>query len=164
MKKNNFLFLLYIAVFSAVIIIAGVSLLLHGKYGASAPPPLDGEPSLGGECVTRISNDYGEIRLTDTVGYAFEFELILYKSYHDWGFEVPLYGEKENRLIIASTSPDAEHRPKIFVNGSEVDEIPTARGRYNIRLDVSHITDRGFSAGNRLEVLGFGKIDLLCMY
>ena len=163
MTRGKFAF--YLTVFGAVIIIIVATLVLYsahiyneGKEDIYDPPPL------GSDCVTHIKNEYGEIRLTDTIGYAFEFELNLYRSYPGVDFEIPLWGEYENRLIVASTMAGSEFKPKIYVNGIQKDTIPTSVGRYKIRLDVSHITGLGYSAGNRISVTGFGKIDLLCMY
>lgn len=164
MRKTRFLLWLYVTIFISVIIIAASVLLFLNMTDTDTPPDYDGEPPTWGSCTTYIENENGSVRLTDTVGFAFDFEVELYHDFDKWGFEIPLYGEYENRLIIASTSDGSKYRPTIYVNGAKADALPAAKGRYKIQIDISHITATGFCAGNSLTVNGFGKIDLLCAY
>ena len=164
MRKTRFLLWLYVTVFISVILIVASVLLFLNITDTDTPPDYDVETPTWGSCTTYIENENGSVRLTDTVGFAFDFEVVLYHDFDQWDFEIPLYGEYENRLVIAQTSKDSEFKPKIYINGRQSDSMPSEAGRYNIRLDISHITARGYTAGNSLTVVGFGKIDLLCMY
>ena len=161
--KGKFIFWLYVTVFSAVICIILAVLLIPKQSSPDTPPENDDAPAFG-DTVTYISNENGSVRLTDTLGFAFEFSLELKRDFQGLEFEIPLYGERENRLIIASTKEGSESRPKIYVNGVMQDELPREKEVYKIRLDIGHITSRGFCDGNTLTVVGFGKIDLLAMY
>jgi hypothetical protein len=163
-KVSN-LFWFYFTVFISFISVITLSLVLyctlwHNEDGF----PDGGDAPTWGETVTYIENENGSVRLTDHMGFAFEFEVKLKRDFADWGFEIMLYGEYENRLIISSTKNKNELSPKIFVNGRECDALPTEKGVYEVRIDLSHITSRGFSTGNSLNAFGFGKIDLISMY
>ena len=162
--KRSFLIWLYVTVFSAVALICATVVLFHCIRAADDPKSDIGDAPLFRDAVTYIENENGSVRLTDSVGFAFEFEVELYRDFQDIEFEIPLYGEIENRLIIVSTKEDSETRPRIYVDGILCDDIPTKKGRYRIRLDVEDITVRHFSVGNSMTVTGFGKIDILCMY
>ena len=77
MRKSRFLLWLYITVFTSVIIIAASVLLFLNITDTDTPPDYDGEPPTWGSCTTYIENENGSVRLTDTVGFAFDFEAIL---------------------------------------------------------------------------------------
>ena len=125
---------------------------------------IDYGPPTFGECVTYIENENGSVRLTDTVGFAFEFEVVLKRDFDGLDFEIPVYSDYDNRLVTLSTSKSGDLKPKIYVNGQQSDSLPTAKGSYKVRLDISHKTTLGYTAGNSLTAKSFGKIDLICLY
>ena len=160
MKRNQLKYWLFlIALFAGAIALTSCN---HDNQDKS--DLTDYEPPSFGECVTYIENENGSVRLTDMVGFAFEFDVVLKRDFTDLNFEIPIYSDNDGSLVTLSTSEMGYQKPVIYVDGEQRDSLPTTQGSYKIRLDISHMTTRGYTIGNTLTALGFGKIDLICLY
>ena len=160
MRLKRFWIMLYLL----TLLVASVTSCAPDNQGGEVEEPDDHTKPSFGTCVTYIENENGSVRLTDTVGFAFEFEVILKRDFAELGFEIPVYSDNDSSPITVSTAGSGNLKPKIYVNGVQSSSLPTTAGRYKVRLDISHITSSKYSAGNSLTALGFGEIDLICLY
>ncbi len=154
--------------------IAGAArLFLQPQFDADkAEPPND--PGLNDGMVNGIEStggiiemSFGSLKQLSREGNVYTFVMTLYEQterqditlrgsgYDQWG---------EPIFVISTTAPFAElthipvEPPRLTVNGSTADTLPTAPGEYTVEIDLSPLIDAGYEPDGYFVFGSFGRI------
>ena len=134
--------------------------------GGAAPESPDYEFSNG---AAMIYKDFGEAEVFTSDGVHFTVYMTLYEDVEqmDLIFRGEGYDEQvEPIFIISTTAAYAElthipvEPPRIKVNGADATSLPTEAGTYTVTIDVSHLTEAGYTLDPYLVLGAFGSVDI----
>ena len=137
--------------------------------GGAAPESPDKEFANGaGE--TMIYKDFGDATVIPSAdGTRFTVYMCLYESVErmDLIFRGEGYDEYGEPIFIISTTADLAELthvpvepPRITVNGADATALPTEAGNYTVTIDVSHLTEAGYSLDGYFVLGAFGRVDI----
>ena len=140
-----------------------------GLGGSAAPGSPDKEFTNGaGE--TMIYKDFGDAMVIPSAdGLHFTAYMTLYESVErmDLIFRGEGYDEYEEPIFIISTTADLAELthvpvepPRITVNGADATALPSEAGNYTVTIDVSHLTEAGYSLDGYFVLGAFGRVDI----